>query len=283
MIAALLLLCAAVLLSAPRLLVRLEPLRRSPRAALFLWQALSVSAVLCLLTAAPVEVLHPRPLSGPVEGAVLAIASLLGIAVLVRLLLNGHDIGSRIRAARAEHRDLVDLVGRHEDARTRVLPSASLSAYCVPGSGSRLVLTEAALTALPADELAAVVAHEEAHLHERHDLILEFFTVLHTATPGPLRTDAALREVALLVEVLADRAARRSVGEVALGRAIVSLAEAAGSRELTPGASAGSGAAVTRLRLLTAEDPAPWQTLVVYLGCVVALTAPPVVAVLAAG
>ena len=133
MIAGLLLLCAAVLLSAPRLLVRLEPLRRSPRAALFLWQALSISAVLCLLTAAPVELIHPRPLSGPVEGVVLAIASLLGIAVLVRLLLNGHDIGSRIRAARAEHRDLVDLVGRHEDARTRVLPSASLSAYCVPG------------------------------------------------------------------------------------------------------------------------------------------------------
>src|SRR5699024_1314136 len=146
-----------------------------------------------------------------------AIAS---VGVLVRLLTNGHHIGRRIRAARAEHRELVDLVGRHDGHRTRVLPSETLSAYCVPGAGSRLVITEAALAALPDDQLAAVVAHEEAHLRERHDLVLEFFTVLHTATPRPLRTDAALREVALLVEVLAGRAARADVGEGAPGRRV---------------------------------------------------------------
>src|SRR5690606_7583986 len=143
------------------------------------------------------------------------------------------------------------------------------------GEGSRLVITEAALTALPGDQLAAVVAHEEAHLHERHDLVLEFFTVLHTATPRPLRTDRALSEVALLVEVLADRAAREQVGEVALGRAIVSLSEAAAGSDLTPGVSAGAGAAATRIRLLVADDPAPWQTLVLYVVCTAALVVPP--------
>lgn len=281
MIAALLLLCAAALLTAPVLLVRIERLRRSPRAALFLWQALSVSAVLCLLTAAPLGIVHPRVLSGPLEPLVLTIAAIASVGVLVRLLLNGHNIGRRIRGARAEHRELVDLVGRHEGDRTRVLPSTTLSAYCLPGAGSRLVITEATLTALPDDEVAAVIAHEEAHLRERHDLVLEFFTVLHTAMPRPLRTDAALREVALLVEVLADRAAREAVGEVALGRAIASLAEAANREGLSPGAStgAGTGSAVTRIRLLTADDPAPWQTLVLYLVCVVALAAPPALAV----
>lgn len=188
MIAALLLLCAAALLTAPRLLVRIERLRRSPRAALFVWQSLSLSAVLCLLTAAPLALVHPRPQSTPVEVAVLVVAGIASIGVLVRLLLNGHDVGTRIRTARAEHRQLVDLVGRHEGDHTRVLPSERLSAYCVPGAGSRLVITEAALIALPDDELAAVVAHEEAHLRERHDLVLEFFTVLHTATPRLLRT-----------------------------------------------------------------------------------------------
>lgn len=282
MIAAPLLLCAAALLTAPRVLVRIERLRRSPRAALFVWQALSLSAVLCLLTAAPLALIHPRPRSTVLDVALLVVAATASIGVLVRLLLNGHHVGRRIRTARAEHRQLVDLVGRHEGDHTRVLPSQQLSAYCLPGSGSRLVITEAALTALPDDQLSAVVAHEEAHLWERHDLILEFFTVLHTATPRLLRTDAALREVALLVEVLADRAARDEVGEVALGRAIVSLAEAASEPDLTPGASAGAGAAATRIRLLAADDPAPWQTLVLYVACVAALALPPVLAVLIA-
>lgn len=278
MIAALLLLCAAALLTAPRVLVRIERLRRSPRAALFVWQSLSLSAVLCLLSAAPIAWLRPRPLPTVPEVLVLAIASIATLGVLVRLLTNGHNVGRRIRAARAEHRQLVDLVGRHEGDHTRVLPSEDLSAYCVPGSGSRLVITEAALVALPGDQLAAVVAHEEAHLRERHDLILEFFTVLHTATPRLLRSDAALTEVALLVEVLADRAAREEVGEVALGRAIVSLAEAAAHGDLTPVASAGAGAAATRLRLLVADDPAVWQNIVLYAVCVTALVGPPVLA-----
>lgn len=278
MIAALLLLCAAALLAAPRLLVRVERLRTSPRAALLVWQSLSLSAVLCLLTAAPLALVHPQPWPAPVEVAILVVAAIASVGVLVRLLVNGHNVGTRIRASRDEHRRLVDLVGRHEGDHTRVLPSQELSAYCVPGAGSRLVITEAALAALPDEQLAAVVAHEEAHLRERHDLVLEFFTVLHTATPRLLRTDAALREVALLVEVLADRAARDEVGEVALGRALVALAEATGE-DLTPGASVGAGAAAARIRLLVADDPAPWQTLVLYGICVAAFVTPPVLAV----
>lgn len=279
MITPLLLLCAATLLGAPHLLVRAERLRRSPRAALLVWQALSFSAVLCLLTAAPLALVPPRSWpSTPLEVAVLAVACVAAAGVLLRLLTHGHRVGRRIRAIRAEHRELVDLLGRHQ-GRTRVLPSPHLSAYCLPGAHSRLVITEATLTDLPEEQLEAVLAHEEAHLRERHDLVLEFFTVLHSATPPLLRTEAALREVTLLVEVLADRAARSRVGEVALGRAITSLAEAAAQHELTPGASPGHGAAAARIRLLTAEAPPPWQTLGLYLICVTALVAPPVLAV----
>ena len=282
MITALLLLCAAALLAAPRLLVRLHRLRRSPRAALFVWQAVSLSAVLCLLTAAPLALLHSRRLAAALEIPMVALASVASVGVLLRLVTNGHRVGRRIRTARAEHRAFVDLVGRHEGARTRVLPSQKLSAYCLPGTGSRVVITEAALAALPDDQLAAVVAHEEAHLHERHDLILEFFTVLHTAAPRPVRTDAALREVALLVEVLADRAAREVVGEVALGRALLSLAESAGESSPAMGAAGGPGSAATRIRLLVADDPSPWQTAVLYLTSASVLVLPPVLAALVA-
>ena len=58
MIAALLLLCAAALLAAPHVLVRIERLRRSPRAALFVWQALSLSAVLFQRDGAIIQVVR---------------------------------------------------------------------------------------------------------------------------------------------------------------------------------------------------------------------------------
>lgn len=281
MIAALLLLCAAALIAVPHVLVRAERLRRSPRAALILWQALSLSAVLCLLGAGPIAWLRPRPLPPVPGGVVTALATIASLGVLIHLLVRTHDVDRRIRTARDEHRQLVDLVGRHEGEHTRVLKSEQVAAYCVPGSRSRLVITDA-LTALPSDQLAAVVAHEEAHLRERHDLVLEFFTVLHTATPRFMRTDAALTEVALLIEIIADRAAWQEVGEVSLARAILSLAEAAGEQVPT-GISAGAGAAATRIRLLLSDEPAPWQTLALYLFCVAAPTTPPVLSVLVAG
>ncbi len=266
MIATLLLLYAAALVLTTHLLVRTTRLRRSPRAALFLWQSFALTAVVCLLLAGPVALAKVRPWpESTLQGAIALGTGIACLGVLVHLLHRGHRIGRRIRAARAEHRRLVDLVGRHEDLRTRVLPSALPAAYCVPGGGSRLVLSEA-LTTLPPEQVEAVLAHERAHLRERHDLILEFFTVLHTATPPPLRPEAALREVALLVEVLADRAARATAGEVALGRALVTLAETTSAAPgIVPGTSAGAGAALTRLRLLATDDAGRGQTGALYL------------------
>ncbi len=114
------------------------------------------------------------------------------------------------------------------------------------------MLSQGVLDALPDDQLDAVVAHEDAHLRSRHDLLLEFFTVVHEAVPAPLRSDAALFEVRLLVEALADRAAVRRSGEVATARALLTLA---GSR--APEAALGAGTtAPVRLRLL-ADGPPP--------------------------
>jgi Zn-dependent protease with chaperone function len=106
----------------------------------------------------------------------------------------------------------------------RVLEHTTPTAYCVPGVRRRVVLTQGTLDRLGPDELSAVLAHERAHLGARHDLVMEFFTVVHEAVPGFLRCDDALREVHLLIEVLADRAAVRHAGAVSTGRAIVAMA-----------------------------------------------------------
>ncbi|MDT0212325.1 M56 family metallopeptidase [Rothia sp. ARF10] len=293
---ALLLAALAVLLSgvAPRLMARLGSFRRAPRAALVAWQAVSLAAVLAALLAAPAAV----PALGEVgwfacvgdctmtlawfrarRWIVVGLAGAVTLAMLGRLLLSGHRIGTRLRAARARHRDLVDVLGAPAgDGRAadgiRVLDHTTPTAYCLPGRRSRVVLTEGALAALPEDELAAVLAHERAHLRGRHDLLLEYFTVLHHSVPEPVRSPAALREVRLLVEALADRAAVRTSGPVTTARALMTLAQGQ-APEAGLGAG-GDGTTATRMRLL-AEDSLPAPTVFVMYVYAVAVVALPLV------
>ncbi len=99
-----------------------------------------------------------------------------------------------------------------------VLETEQPLAYCVPSlRTSRVVVSQGALDRLAPDELDAVLAHERAHLRARHDLVLEAFSVLHQAFPRWVSSASALREVRMLVEVLADRVAARDAGARASG------------------------------------------------------------------
>ena len=249
----------AVLLAwpVPRALARVTSLRRAARSALVLGQATAVAAVLAALLAAPaaIPLLVGRQVRLSEHWAVLVVAAALSGLVAVRLLLSGDRVGRNLRAARRRHRDLVDLLGvagEGADRHMRVLEHTTPTAYCVPGVRRRVVLTQGTLDRLGPDELSAVLAHERAHLSARHDLVVEFFTVVHEAVPGFLRCDAALREVLLLIEVLADRAAVRRAGPVSTGRAIVAMA--GGPRPAGAMAIADSTRVATaRIGLLDAE------------------------------
>jgi Peptidase family M48 len=81
---------------------------------------------------------------------------------------------------------------------------------------SRIVVSAGTLELLDQAELAAVLAHERAHLRERHDLVLLPFTALLRAFRwSPAARDAA-GSVALLLEMLADD---HAVGYVAAAAA----------------------------------------------------------------
>ncbi len=263
----------AVLLAwvAPGLMARQKRLRRSPRAALVAWQAVSVGGILAALAAAPAAL--PLLLDGddPRTHAELVVPALLvSGAVLARVLWAGHSVGTRLRRVRTDHRQLVDIIATHDRNRLRVLQHPTPTAYCIPGRQSRVVLSQGVLDALPGDQLDAVVAHEEAHLAGRHALLLEFFAVVHEAVPAPLRSDRALAEVRLLVEALADRAAVRRSGEVATARALLTLA---GSR--APEAALGAGTtAPVRLRLLADGPPPPALSALAYTYAALAATLP---------
>jgi Zn-dependent protease with chaperone function len=252
----------------PALLARVAPLRRTPAAAMLLWQGVALAAVLSAVGAG-LAVVTTRPWRGTWGEALLAGAALVVTVVVVgRLLLSAHLVGTELRRLRRHHREAVDLLARRDprhDPRHGSRRGQGMSildhdlpvAYCVPGMAApRIVVSDAALERLAPDELDAVVAHERAHLRARHDLVLEAFTVLHRAFPRFVASDAALREVELLVEVLADRAALRAASPRSLGNALLALA---GGR--APAATIGAAASslVLRVQLLRDARPRPLQ------------------------
>ena len=105
-----------------------------------------------------------------------------------------------------------------------VLDDAVPVAYCLPrGARSVTVLSQGLLDRLDADELVAVIAHERAHVEQRHDLLLLAFRAWRAALPWFPIAARAEAEVAALVEMLADDHARREVRDEVLARAILSV------------------------------------------------------------
>ncbi|MDT9592589.1 M56 family metallopeptidase [Nocardioides zeae] len=226
----------------PALLARAHRLRRTPYAALVLWQAVALAAVLAALGATLALVtIHLLPADERVphlmEYAVAAVALTITGLVAGRLLLSGHRVGADLRRIRRRHADQVDLLGRAREGGVRVLEGDTPVAYCLPGlHRGRVVVSAGVIERLAETEVDAVLAHEWAHLRFRHDLVVEFFDVLHRAFPRWVSSARALAEVRLLVEMCADATAVRAAGRRPLAQALVQLAEAR-----TPAAALGAG------------------------------------------
>ena len=260
------LLALALVGPVPALLARAAWPMRAPRAAVVLWQAVALAAVLSAFSAGlalAARLFVPGPDGRPTAAVAEQIAALgwpqwlSSVLVLALTLLIGARltvavirvaIGTRRR--RAQHRNLVDLLAerRRELGGVRVLDVAEPLAYCLPGMRSRVVLSRGTLSALSAPELAAILGHERAHLRARHDLVLEAFIAVHTAFPHVVRSGNALSAVRLLVELLADDAAVRAAGPRPLARALVTC----GCGPTPAGAlAAGGPTTVIRVRRLS--------------------------------
>jgi Zn-dependent protease with chaperone function len=157
----------------------------------------------------------------------------------------------------------------------QVLAEKTPLAYCLPAlRGSRVVVSVGALDRLDERELRAVLAHEQAHLRARHDLVLEAFTMLHTAFPRWVRSEVALAQARTLVELLADDDARRRNGPAPLARALVALAGApAPSAAL---AVARSSTVLRVQRLAEPESRYPWLSAATYAAAATLLVLPTV-------
>jgi hypothetical protein len=304
--------------------------RRSPAAAILLWQALGLASGLAAVgtligLALPGSqgglvrsVLHAAALlrsgdvlglsgmfglgtgSGPGPGVGSGVSSGFGsggapvILVAVRLaclaaglallaLLCWVLLAASVAAvqARRRQRALLTLLA-HGDPKVPgalVVDYPSAAAYCLPGlrSRSRIVVSVGTLELLGRGELAAVLAHERAHLRERHDLVLLPFTALRRAFPRSATCTDAQRAVALLVEMLADDRARRARSARELVSALIRFGTAGTCPAPAGALAAGEGEVAARVaRLVQPVRPLPAAALVAVCLAAALLVAAPI-------
>jgi len=264
--------------------------RRSPAAAILLWQALGLASGLAAvgtliglaMPASNVGVVRSVLRVGALlrSGEVLRLTGMFGaqggmptVIVAVRLtclaaglvllvLLCWVLVAVSVAAvhARRRQRALLTLLA-HGDPKVPgalVVDYPSAAAYCLPGLRSQIVVSVGTLELLGRGELAAVLAHERAHLRERHDLVLLPFTALRRAFPRSATCTDAHRCVALLVEMLADDRALRGRPARELVSALVRFGTAGTCPAPAGALAAGEGEVAARVtRLIRPVRPLP--------------------------
>ena len=245
----------------PILLSRAQWPARSPFTAMILWQAIALAGGLSMIGAMLVYGLEPigdnliaglRALGGMVLNNApttalgfwhifaLSAAALLTAHLVFTLLLTYY----RIERQRRRHRELLALLASPsaEGAGTLVISHDSPVAYCLPGGArSVTVLSDGLMAALEPAELRAVLIHENAHLSQRHHLLLWAFAAWRQALPWLPTTRLAQESVNSLIEMLADDVALKTESKATLIKAIAIVASGSAgntvSAELRPGTS----------------------------------------------
>jgi Zn-dependent protease with chaperone function len=244
---------------------------RSPQVAVLLWQvtALSVLAsivgillsaglapyqrgILPALVALTQDIGHPIPLGA---GQLVTVAAGLLLAAGT-LGVQAHS-SWRVHRHRSRHKTLLRLVSPSwPPGEPVVLDHPAAAAYYLPGPSGCIVISSGAQSALTADQLAAVLAHERAHARRRHHLALAPFRALSQALPaGPITRTTA--RVELLLEMCADDDAVRHRGAAQLIAALQRFAQLGGSAH-PPGTLAAAGqATAARIHRLRHAGPPP--------------------------
>jgi Zn-dependent protease with chaperone function len=238
----------------PIFLSRAQWPARAPFTAMLLWQAIALAGGLSMIGAMLVYGLEPiganliaglRALAGMVlfnapttalgfwHLFALSAAALLSAHLVFTLLLTYY----KIERQRRRHRELLALLASPstQGARTLVISHDSPVAYCLPGGArSVTVLSDGLMEALEPGELRAVLIHENAHLSQRHHLLLWAFAAWRQALPWLPTTRLAQESVNSLIEMLADDVALKTESKATLIKAIAIVA----SGTVSPGPGA---------------------------------------------
>lgn len=234
--AALLAASLAVFWLAPRLLGWGNWRVRFPRLALTLWfgaffgaVALAVAAVVVPLTCClGVESGTAHNEESP--ATMLGWLALALVGALVGLISGVAEPLARSRreaAGQFEHA----VVSREEgDGFTLVWIDADRpTTFAVSSRDPEIVVATQLRELLMPAELEAVIAHEQAHLRQRHSWAVRIAEVTSSCMPSSWRVGVEFRRATLLlVELIADDAAARQVGAVHLANALAVMGRATG-------------------------------------------------------
>ncbi len=215
----------------------------APRLAIAAWFALTGSAVASVL-AGGLALMVPTvrvsaDLAGLLAACVMALRSqyahpggaaltgagaVLALAVLARITWCTARALAQAGQARRRHRLRLLLVGTADSQLGAVVVRHHQPvAYCLPGHGSRIVLTTGAIDALDEGQLRAVLAHERAHLRGRHHLLVTLAGALNAAFPRVPAFRIACQQVTRLAELSADDAASAAAHRLSVAGALLSL------------------------------------------------------------
>ncbi|MBB5934077.1 M56 family metallopeptidase [Streptomyces zagrosensis] len=255
-------------ITAVRPLARARWVQRMPRTALALWQAIGLTLELSLigllfsaLFAPANQGLLPglaRIATGSVatDPVGLLAATLGGLLIAARLITLAMTCVTTARERR-KHRDLLRLVARADPALpgVEILDHPAAAAYCLPGRDSSIVISTGALGMLDSAHIRAVIAHERAHLRQRHDLFLLPLLAGRRLAPRSTALSEVITAVRLLLEMLADDTCCRTRSRHDLADALTRFSHDP-SKLATPAggfAAADTGLAARTARLLAPE------------------------------
>jgi Zn-dependent protease with chaperone function len=198
-----------------------------------------------------------RALYATPGGATMAELGLVlagALAARTALAAVGHLRAARRQALRHAH--TARLAGHLEPTLGAVVVEhPQPAAYCVAGRCPTVIVTTGAMAALDSCQLDAVLAHERAHLADRHHALKAAARIGRQVFPLlPLLRDAEA-QVARLVELHADDTASRAADPRALATALVLLATPVQATP-APALAAAATDAVQRIhRLIGPAEP----------------------------
>ena len=230
--------------AAPRLLEHRLYAGTDPQTSLVTWLMLVASTLLSLTTAA---ILLLLPDHGPAKQVLVlahdcwaamshgsvprvdAVAGLLSMVLAAGAMIRcGARVVRHVRQRRTVHRKHLDLLriltgGGPIAGSTLWLDVPDPMAYSVAGRPSLIVASEGLRRQLPGHAVAAVLAHERAHLRGRHHMMITIAEALAVALPWLPLMRRSPELVRALVELSADSTAARSHGAGAVRAALLSM------------------------------------------------------------
>jgi Zn-dependent protease with chaperone function len=200
--------------------------------------ATSVSGLVAVALLAP-----PTPAHGLIEWldhclphghAGLVVAAVVSSALVAGCIVRfARGVPRLWRAVvhRRRHREMLCIVAKADDQHPDVLviDHPIPVAYCVPARHRPIVVSTGAKARLDASELAAVLAHERAHLRQRHHLLLFLLDLMYTLLSWLPTVRRAMAGLPTLLEMAADDVAARRCGRQVLSTALLRLSVLSGA------------------------------------------------------